>query len=100
MKVMKVNEKCNICGQRLREIRKERNLSQEQVAAELQLKGLNFTQKSISRIETGQRIITDFELKYLAAVFNVSIYDLLNIEEGSENKENQEAALDSDSPSK
>ena len=51
------------------------------MAVRLQLEGLNISQKAISRIETGKRVITDYELKYLATALNVSIYDLLGIEE-------------------
>ena len=81
VKVTKVDGKCNICGKRLKNIRKAHELSQEQVAVRLQLEGLNISQKAISRIETGKRVITDYELKYLATALNVSIYDLLGIEE-------------------
>ena len=38
----------------LQEIRKACKLSQEQVAAKLQLMGLNIGQKAVSRMETGQ----------------------------------------------
>lgn len=55
-------------------------MSQEQVAAMLQISGLNITQKGISRMETGKRVIADYELKYLADVLQVSIYELLGIE--------------------
>lgn len=42
---MRINEKHNICGERLRKIRKRRGLSQEDLAAKLQLRGLDLTQK-------------------------------------------------------
>ena len=79
MKVSKVDGKCNICGRRMRKIRKEHRMSQEQVAAMLQTSGLNITQKGISRMETGKRVIADYELKYLADVLQVSVYELLGI---------------------
>lgn len=69
---MRINEKHNICGERLRKIRKRRGLSQEDLAAKLQLRGLDLTQKAISRIETGSRLVTDYELKYLAEVLKIS----------------------------
>ena len=55
-------------------------LSQEQLAAKLQLAGLNLGQKAISRIETGERIVADFELEYLADALGVTIYHLLGKE--------------------
>ena len=84
MKKMRINEKHNICGERLRKIRKRRGLSQEDLAAtKLQLRGLDLTQKAISRIETGSRLVTDYELKYLAEVLNIPVRLLLE-EEDSE----------------
>ena len=40
-------------------------------------------QKAISRIETGSRLVTDYELKYLAEVLNIPVRLLLE-EEDSE----------------
>ena len=34
--------------------------------------------------ETGKRIITDYELSFLADVLNVTVYDLLGIQERAE----------------
>lgn len=74
------NNKCNISGSKIRALRESMGLSQEQLAAKLQLTGLNLNQKSISRIETGDRVIPDFELLYFAKVLDVSVLDLLGIE--------------------
>lgn len=41
-------------------------MSQEQLAAKLQLAGLEITQKAVSRIETGLRVVPDYELNYFA----------------------------------
>ena len=75
------NETCNICGKTLRKIRKERRLSQEQLAAILQLEGLDFTQRIISQIETGKRVVRDYELKFFSVVLKVSVYELLGIKD-------------------
>ena len=50
--------------------------SQENVAAMIQLEGLDLTQKAISRMEAGKRLMTDYELKYLADALGVSIPEL------------------------
>ncbi|MCI8294976.1 MAG: helix-turn-helix transcriptional regulator [Lachnospiraceae bacterium] len=71
-----VNGKCNISGTAIRELREAAGLSQEQLAARLQLAGLSLNQKAVSRIETGDRVVPDFELLYFAQVFNVSIHRL------------------------
>ena len=77
MKIYKYNGKCNASGENIRRIREQAKLSQEKLAALLQLKGLPLNQKAISRIETGDRVIADFELMLLAQVLGVSINDLL-----------------------
>jgi len=48
-------------------------LSQDQLAARLQIEGLGVNQNSVSRIETGKRIVADFELLTLSKVLNVDI---------------------------
>ncbi|HJD48161.1 MAG TPA: helix-turn-helix domain-containing protein [Candidatus Mediterraneibacter norfolkensis] len=81
MKLYKYKDgKCNVSGSRIRDLRELANLSQEQLAAKIQLEGLNLNQKAISRIETGDRVVPDFELLYFSAVLNVSVQSLLNLE--------------------
>lgn len=75
------NGKCNISGEKIRELREQAGFSQEQLAAKLQLSGLNLNQKAISRIETGDRVIPDFELLYFSQIFHVSISTLLESNE-------------------
>ncbi len=77
MIIVKNTEKCNICGQNVRQLRLQRKLSQDQLAAKLQTEGLGVNQNSVSRIETGKRLVADFELKALASVLNVDIEVLL-----------------------
>ena len=84
MKIYKPGGKCNISGERLRATRESVPLSQEQLAARLQLAGLNVTQKTISRMENGQRVIADYQLPFLADALDVTIYYLLGIEEQQE----------------
>jgi len=64
----------------VRRIREGKKLSQEQLAAWLQLEGLSINQKAISRIETGERVVADYELLYLAKVLRVRVEDLLGKE--------------------
>ena len=75
--------KCNASGSRLRALREKSALSQEELAAKLQLAGLNINQKAVSRIETGDRVVPDFELLYFSKVFGVSIDYLLNSDDPS-----------------
>lgn len=80
MKIYKPSGRCNASGEQVRACREAAGLSQEQLAAKLQLAGLNLVQKAISRIETGERIVADFELEYLADALGVTVYHLLGKE--------------------
>ena len=84
MIIGKTTDKCNICGLRVREAREKLKLSQDQLAARLQTEGLGVNQNSISRIETGKRIVADFELVALANVLNVDIATLVADQPSSE----------------
>ena len=77
MIIGKVTDQCNICGQNVRKLRIEKKMSQDQLAAKLQTEGLGVNQNSISRIETGKRLVSDYELTALAHVFNVDVEELL-----------------------
>lgn len=78
MKLYKYKDgKCNASGSRIRELREAAGLSQEQLAAKIQLAGLNLNQKAISRIETGERVVPDFELLYFSEVLGVPIASIL-----------------------
>lgn len=80
MKIYKYQGRCNASGENVRRIREGKKLSQEQLAAWLQLEGLYINQKAISRIETGERVVADYELLYLAKVLRVRVEDLLGKE--------------------
>ena len=69
----------NLCGLKVAALRKERKptLSQRGLADLLQLNGLDVDKNAIQRIESGQRFVTDIELKALACVLGVSIDELL-----------------------
>lgn len=71
MKLNPYGEKLNVSGVHVRALRLERGLSQEQLAAKLQLLGYSIGQKAVSRMETGDRVVTDYELLLLARVLDV-----------------------------
>ena len=72
MKKFKFDGKSNISGNRIRELRLQCRLSQARLAAKMQLEGVIVEQDVISRIEHGNRIVTDYELLALSKVFGVS----------------------------
>ncbi len=65
MKIYQYHGRCNLCGANVRRLREAQGLSQDQLAARLQVIGLPLTQKAVSRIETGERVVADYELKLL-----------------------------------
>lgn len=81
MKIYDYDGKKNICGERLRQARVVKRLRQEDLAARIQLKGVNMERDSISRIENGTRFVSDFELKVFSEALGVSVNWLLDIEE-------------------
>ncbi len=80
MKIYAYNGRCNLAGARIRERRAELALSQEQLAAKLQLLGLELNQKVISRVETGLRVLPDYELPFFAQALDCSVSWLLDTE--------------------
>ena len=80
MRLLKLDGRCNSCGDRVRIARNRAGLSQEQLAARVQLDGYSLTQKAVSRIESGTRIVPDFEIPLLADALNVDPLWLLGID--------------------
>ena len=80
MKIYDFNGSKNICGGRVKEARKKLALSQENLAAKLQIEGVILERDSVSRIELGTRFVADYELRELARILNVSVNWLLGIE--------------------
>ena len=72
MKINNYNNLKNICGNKLRELRKEAKMSQQDIAKKLQLEGIDLTCKEISKIENNNRLVQDFELFTFAKIFKVS----------------------------
>lgn len=74
------NGRNNICGENIAKLRKQNipKLSQRALADKLQLIGLDLDKNAIQRIESGDRFITDIELKAFAQIFGIEIKDLYN----------------------
>ena len=67
---------CGVCVAALRQARKPK-LSQRGLADLLQLGGLDVDKIAVQRIESGQRFVTDIELKALAQALGVTVEELL-----------------------
>ena len=80
MRLYTLGDRFNLCGERVRDARVKAGWSQEQLAAKLQLAGLQLGQMAVSRIETGKRVVPDFELPIIAEVLGVTTDWLLGKE--------------------
>lgn len=80
VKIYNYYGKKNICGDRIHEARCKHRLTQGELAAQLQVAGINIERDSISRIEIGTRFVADYELRELARILKVSVDWLLGIE--------------------
>lgn len=72
MRLYTLDGRFNLCGERVRAARIKAGMSQDTLAAKLQLAGLQIGQMAVSRIETGKRVVPDFELPVIAGVLGVS----------------------------
>lgn len=73
----KDNGSKNTIGERVKELRKTKHLSQKALAEQLQLAGYEFNDLTILRIEQGTRFVPDYEVVAIAAFFHVSCDYLL-----------------------
>ena len=77
MKIYGFDDKCNICGENIRLIRTKKKVTQTDLAARLQVRGVQVNQNSICRIEKGKRVVTDYELLIIADALGVDVRELL-----------------------
>lgn len=77
MKIYDFNGRKNICRQKVREERLKRNMKQKELAAQMHLRGVVLDDTAISKIESGDRFVTDYEVKVLADIFGITTDELL-----------------------
>ena len=73
MKIYDFDGKKNISGDRIHQARTAMRLSQADLAARMQVNGVTIEREAISKIETGDRFITDYELMVFSKVLGVSL---------------------------
>ena len=81
MKIYDYEGKKNISGERIREARLKKRMSQSDLAAQLQVSGIIIERDSISRVEIGTRFVPDYELPLYAKILGVSVEWLLGMTE-------------------
>ena len=70
----------NIAGYHVAQRRKILGMKQKDLLTRLQVRGVDLNISALSKIEGGQRMISDIELLALADALNVSVSDLLGNE--------------------
>ena len=68
----------NITGSQIKKLRVKSGLSQRQLSEKLELEAVYTCRGSISRIENGQRAVTDTELMAIAKVLGVTVDKLFS----------------------
>lgn len=64
-------------GKKIRLCRMAANITQEQLAAQLQTKGCDITRSALAKIEAGQRHLYIDELKYIVELLKIEYTKLL-----------------------
>ncbi len=64
-------------GQQVRRLREAVGLTQEQLAARLQVRGCDVTRSALAKIEAGQRHVYAFELRQLREALGTTYEELL-----------------------
>lgn len=67
----------NLCGKNITALRTALGISQRELAARMQLVGIDIDKNAVQRIECGKRFVTDIEIVAFAKVFHVSLEELL-----------------------
>ncbi len=67
-------------GKNIKQARESIKMTQEQLAANLQLKGCDITRSAIAKIEVGQRHLYVDEIVLIKEILNVEFEAILNLE--------------------
>jgi len=73
LKIYDYEGKKNLSGERIYQARTRKHLSQAELAAQMQVQGVIIEREAISKIETGNRFVSDYELMVFARVLGVTM---------------------------
>ena len=73
MKIYDYEGMKNLSGERIYQARTRKHLSQAELAAQMQVQGVIIEREAISKIETGDRFVSDYELMVFARVLGVTM---------------------------
>lgn len=72
------NDKLNLIGNKVREYRESKNWSLTKLSNELMLNtGVDIRKSSLQHIETGNRVVKEYEFYALCKVFDVTMEEML-----------------------
>ena len=80
MKIYDYDGAKNLCGDRIRQARVVKRLTQGDLTAKMQLTGVRIEREAISKIERGERFVADYELVNFARVLGVTMEGLVGEE--------------------
>ena len=66
-------------GQNIKVLRESQNMTQETLAAKLQLEGCDITRSAVAKIEVGQRHLYPDEILLIKNILKVSFDEIFNI---------------------
>ena len=74
----KYNNKLNVTSNKIKELRIKNKLSLSGLSTKLALMGIDISKPSLHKLETGKRILKDYELYGLSHIFKVPVEELLS----------------------
>ena len=77
MKKITFGDNKNIISKNLKAFRKERKMSQSELAAKMQTFNVNIDQQMISKSENNARFVTDYELACFCSILGVDVNKML-----------------------
>lgn len=67
-------------GKNIRILRESANITQESLAAKLQIRGCDITRSALAKIEVGQRHLYPDEIILIKEILNVSYHDIFKLD--------------------
>lgn len=77
-KFIKYNGKLNVISFNVKKYRELNNLSLAQLSNKLLLLGIDIPKSSLQNIESGKRVVKEYEFYALCKIFNVSMETMLS----------------------
>jgi len=69
----------SMIGNNIRKLRENRKITQEELAAKLQISGCDITRSAVAKIEVGQRHLYADEIMLIKEILQVNYDDIFNI---------------------